>query len=240
MHVGLTPPFRSALDDVVGELSGRDDVVGILFFGSAARGTARTGSDIDLYAITSADSSGHLGRLVAGVPVEVSFGSVHQMSAQVRQERSTVVNAFATGRLLLDNTAGALAALCAEARVSWERGPGPIAAPAALRFRFHLTDLARDLEAMPERSAETALLASECVRLAIEAFCAREQVWMPSMRHVPEALARTHPGMAAMLEQCAEEGFPASLAVRIADTVLARLGGRLDTYETGPAPPAVR
>ncbi|MDQ2667279.1 MAG: nucleotidyltransferase domain-containing protein [Gemmatimonadota bacterium] len=159
----LPAPFQMALETIVDELATAGDLIGILFFGSAARGEARPGSDLDLYAITSQDARRHLGRSIVGVPVEVSFGSIAQMTAQVREEVPTVVHAFASGHLLLDHSDGALLALCHEARSMWERGPSSPAAAALLRFQFHLTNLARDLEVMPERSAATSLVGSECV-----------------------------------------------------------------------------
>lgn len=232
--VDLPAPFQAALEIIVGELTTRNDLIGILFFGSAARGEACTGSDLDLYAITSQDARGHLGRSIAGVPVEVSFGSVAQMSAQVRQELPTAVHAFATGHLLLDRTDGALLALCLEARTIWERGPSPLSASARLRFQFHLTDVARDLEGMPEHSAATALAGSECIRLALEALCATATVWMPPMRHILATLDAPQPDVTALVRRCAEAGFPSSLAVKVADRVLQDLGGRLDAYDTSP------
>ena len=234
MIVDLPAPFHAALEIIVAELTTRDDLVGILFFGSAARGEARTGSDLDLYAITSQDTRGHLGRSIAGVPVEVSFGSVAQMSAQVRQELPTVVHAFATGQLILDRTDGALPALCQEARILWERGPSAPSASALLRFQFHLTDLARDLEGMPEHSTATALTGSECIRLALEALCATTMVWRPPMRHILATLDAQQPDVAALVRRCADAGFPGSLVVNVADRVLRDLGGRLDAYDTAP------
>ena len=232
MNIALPAPFQVALNSIVSELTTRGDVVGILFFGSAARGEAHTGSDLDLYAITSQDARGHLGRSIAGVPVEVSFGSIARMTAQVQQEVPTVVHAFATGQLLLDSSDGALAALRQEARAIWDRGPTAPPASAALRFQFHLTDLARDLEAMPENSAATALAGSECVRLALEASCATTQLWMPSMRKMLTVLDAQYPELSTLVRQCADAGFPASLAVGVADWVLRDLGGRLDAYDT--------
>jgi hypothetical protein len=232
--VDLPAPFQVALQVIVGELTTRGDVVGILFFGSAARGEARTGSDLDLYAITSQDARGHLGRSMAGVPVEVSFGSIAQMTAQVQQELPTVVHAFATGHLLLDCTDGALLVLCQEARTIWERGPSPLPASARLRFQFHLTDLVRDIEGMPENSAATALAGSECVRLALEAFCGTKKLWMPPMRTILATLDAQHPDVTALVRRCADAGFPGSLAVKVADRVLQDLGGRLAAYDTAP------
>ena len=91
--------FAAALDAITRDLAARDDVAGLLFFGSAARGTATVGSDLDLYAISTADAGGHLGRRVLGVPVEVSFGSVAQWRALLGWERPAFVHAFATGRV---------------------------------------------------------------------------------------------------------------------------------------------
>ena len=87
---------------------------------------------------------------------------------------------------------------------------------------------------MPETSAATALMGGECVRLAIEALCATAMVWMPSMREVLTTLDAQHANVTELVRQCAGEGFPAPLAVRVADRVLRELGGRLEAYDTSP------
>ena len=129
--------FDAALAAVTRELDARGDVVGLLFFGSAARGTAVAGSDVDLYAVTRAEARGHLGRVVGGVPVEVSFGSVAQWRGRLGRELPAVVHAFATGRAIRDETGGALDALRAEAAALWARGPrAPAPAPRRRRTEY--------------------------------------------------------------------------------------------------------
>jgi len=228
----LRERFDHALDLIVADLAARPDVIGILFFGSAARGEATDRSDLDLYAITAARMRGNSGRVAAGVLTEISFASLAQWTALVRDERPTIVHAFASGRLVLDRTRGPLGALCDEARALWERGPSPSSAASILRFRFHLTDLVRDLAAMPEHSAPTALVASAGIRLALEAHCARTRTWMPSLRHALDLLQPQSPELTAMIERCAAAGFPRSLTLQIGVTVLQDLGGELDTYDT--------
>ncbi len=233
--MALSAAFQRALDLSLEDLQARTDVIGVLFFGSAARGEAQVGSDLDLYAITRQDRRGNLGRTVGTVPVEVSFGSIAQWRAHLEQERPAVVHAFATGQRLVDQSAGALEALCQEARTLWARGPSPIPAAAVLRYRFHLTDVVLDLAAMPEQSGATALLASAGMRQACEALCAIDRAWLPSMRHLLATLDATHPALATLGRQCAEAGFPATPTIQFVDAVLARLGGRLDAYDTtGP------
>jgi diadenosine tetraphosphatase ApaH/serine/threonine PP2A family protein phosphatase len=224
--------FDRALDAVLAVLAQRPDIIGILFFGSAARGEATTGSDLDLYAITREDMSGSIGCVAGGVPAEISFASLTQWSSRIREERPTVVHAFATGRPLLDRTEGGFAALCQEARVLWERGPRSLSDAEILRFRFHLTDLVRDLEAMPENSAATALMASAGTRLALEAQCAIDRVWLPSLRNTLTTLQPLWPDLMALIERSATAGFPRSLARQVAKVVLQHLGGELETYDT--------
>lgn len=230
--IDLPRGFRAALDAATRELAARPGVAALLFFGSAARGAARAGSDLDLYAVTHGDARGHLGQVVDGVPVEVSFGSLAQWRALVEGERPAVVHAFATGRLLFDHTAGAAARLCADAAALWARGPAPPDAEAVLRWRFRLTDAARDLEQMPERAPESALAGAECVRLAVEAFCAARRVWAPPARHALAVVGPCDPAFAAAVRDCADAGFPAPGATAVADLALEALGGRLAAYDT--------
>lgn len=232
MSADLRERFARALDAIVADLDTRRDVLGVLFFGSAARGEATPVSDLDLYVITRDDTRGSVGRLIADVPTEISFASLAQWTAHVRDERPTVVHAFATGLPVLDRTHGEFASLCHEARTLWGRGPSALSTAALLRFRFHLTDLVRDLEAMPEHSAATALVASAGIRLVLEAQCASDRQWMPPLRHALAVLQPHWPTLIAMIDQCASTGFPRSLTQEAARLVLQHLGGELDTYDT--------
>jgi hypothetical protein len=228
----LPKPFQHALDTIVGELSAAPEVVGILFFGSAARGAPQAHSDVDLYALTSEPNTGHLGRDIEGIPVEVSFASVSQMGAHVDEERPIVVHAFATGLMLLDRTKGELTQLCRRAAALWTRGPSPIADATRLRLRFHLTDLVRDLDDLPETSLSTALVGADCVRLAIESFCAARQLWMPGLRNVAEIVGQDDPDFGDSIRDCAAAGFSQSTSKRLALRALAELGGTLVSYDT--------
>lgn len=122
-------------------------------------------------------------------------------------------------------------ALCSEAKAVWARGPSPLTPTRILRFRFHLTDVVRDLEAMPERSTATALIGSDVVRLALEALCAAHRVWNPPIRRILAGLGDQHAEFVALVRECVDAGFPASLAIRVVDRVLELLGGRLDQYD---------
>ncbi|CAN5911506.1 hypothetical protein BH11GEM1_BH11GEM1_16350 [soil metagenome] len=234
MPPAIPDRFIAACDVAVAELSERADVVGVLVFGSVARGQATPMSDIDLYAITATDHRGHRGRVIDGVPVEVSFGSIAQFTNQVIEERAVVVNAFATGRILLDR-AGGLAELSRRAAAIWSRGPAPLTADARLRFRFHLTDAVRDLEDVRATGVESALPAAMCVQMAIDALYGVRSAWAPAPRHVVQSLRSFAPDVAAQVERCAGSGFPARLAAELACDVLQLLGGRLEEYDTSRA-----
>lgn len=76
MSADLHDTIARALDTVVADLAARSDLVALLYFGSAARGEATIASDIDLYATTAGDGSKNAGRVVADVPIEISFSSL--------------------------------------------------------------------------------------------------------------------------------------------------------------------
>lgn len=202
----MAPDFEVALALVARELAARGDVVGLLFFGSAARGTATAGSDVDLYAVTRAEARGHLGRVVDGVPVEVSFGSGAQWRTRLARELPAVVQL-------------------------WARGPSTLAPEALLARRFHLTEHLRDLDGLPERGPATALAGAECVRSAIALFCAVRRIWLPPARRAVEALAPHDPAFSASVGAAAEAGFSRAAASRVAAAALKPLGGPVTDYD---------
>jgi predicted nucleotidyltransferase len=231
--VSIPASFEAALASIREELAADPRVDGILFFGSAARGTVTSRSDIDLYAIVPDGPAGHLGHLIEGVPVEVSIAPLEEMRDRVAREVPTVAHAFATGRILLDRR-GEVANLCRNAAALWERGPSALTPAGTLRWRFKLTDLADDLEALAETSDDQcgALLAAEAVRHAIDAIFAAERRWTPPTRQAMSALASFAPETATRVRECAAGGFPTALAVGLVDEALACLGGRLREYDT--------
>jgi hypothetical protein len=232
--VSIPASVEAALASIREELAADPRVDGILFFGSAARGAVTSRSDLDLYAIVPDGTSGHVGRLIEGVPVEISIASLEEMRECVAREVPPVVHAFATGRILLDRR-GEVANLCRDAAALWERGPSALTPAGTLRWRFKLTDLADDLEALAETSDAhrgDALLAADAVRHAIDAIFAVERRWTPTTRQAVSALASFAPATATRVRECAARGFPTALAVELVDEALARLGGRLREYNT--------
>lgn len=154
------------------------------------------------------------------------------MSAQVEEERPVIVHAFATGRMLLDRTNGELDELRLRALSLWRRGPSMIDDTRALRLRFHLTDLVRDLEDMPERGVPTSLVGAECLRIAVESYCALKRLWLPGPRDQAQVVEEHDRGFGRSIRACVEAGFSRSTSMELGVRALAELGGPLVSHDT--------
>jgi hypothetical protein len=101
-------------------------------------------------------------------------------------------------------------------------------------WSIRLTDLARDLEGLDPRSPTAHFVAATLVSLALEAYFALTCIWPEKPQRVIDRLCACNVTLGAKVIAFYETAGPQStLAIEIADAVLAPAGGRLVEY-TGP------
>ena len=224
--------FQSALDMAVEELQACPGVEGILFFGSALTGTAGPTSDLDLYVI-----SGHGPRIslrrYAGVETEIHFAPLHFWQDRLEKGSVVVLHAFATGQALLDPT-GMVEELAAGARKKLEAGPPAPTSFEVDRWRYRLTDLAKDLEDVAGQPADEHLLGTLLVQQCLEAFCALNRLWGDKAKRLIAYVERHDPELGRMARVFFTGGMDRHLAHTLVDRVLAPHGGRIGVCDSGP------
>ncbi len=215
------------------DLHQRPYVKGVLFFGSAQRGTASPSSDVDLYVLVNGRTRWHEGLRVEDVQVELSFAPAAYLRSLMEGGSPVVTHAFATGDVLLDRS-GEASELVAMGRRLWREGPRPLTDDEVTAWRFRLTDLLTDLQDMPPDSPDERFLAGALVPLALDAYCALHRQWPVERKTIFTEVSRRDHRLSALLVQCYGNGIDPKTAVAIADQVLQPFGGRLEEYRTDP------
>jgi 8-oxo-dGTP diphosphatase len=222
------------LQHIVATATADPEVSVLLFFGSVQRGEGSPDSDLDFYVGTTGSDYHRVVSEVNGVVAELFRNPIARLRELFRDEDQIALHAFATGELLLDRH-GEGSALVAAARELWAAGPRPLSPEASARWRYCITGLASDTEALDAGSPEARLVAGLLVPLALEGYCAFNRLWANQPKHLIRRVAETNPDLAAAASTFYEQMSPQT-AVAVADLVLAQVGGRLPAYATEPSP----
>jgi predicted nucleotidyltransferase len=227
--------FRPALAAVHDEMLAREDVIALLCFGSAARGEAKSRSDLDVCALTHGTEYWKRSRMIDGVEVQLQVGPLQSWRAQIEKGNPALVEAFATGELLFDGT-GEATALKRDAEELFRAGPEGPDAQAIERFRYMLTNMVRDVEDMSEDSVEARMLAGAMVVEALRFWCAHQRFWA---NRKPSVMLRNLQGRDASLADKIASFYASSSpaqGIAFADAVMELVGGRLYEIATDPEP----
>jgi hypothetical protein len=230
----LDARFRPALAAIHDEMLARDDVVALLCFGSAPRGEAGPGSDLDLRILTNGDKRWMESRVAHGVEAQLKFGPVRSLRGMVAMQNHAIIQSFATGQLLFDKT-GEATELKRFADERYRAGPR-VPDQAETGVRYGLTNLIRDLEDMPEDSVAARMLAGVSVVEALKNWCKLHAMWenrKPSV--MLQFLETRDPALAGRFEVFYAAPSPAG-AIAVVDAVLETMGGRLYQVSLPPEP----
>lgn len=231
----MEPRFRPALAAVFDEMYPREDVVALLCFGSAQRGEARPGSDLDLRVATNGTERWMESRTVAGIEVQLKVGPLRSCRGMISKQHPSMIDSFATGELIFDKN-GEATELKRFAEERYRAGPRGVDPAAVLGVRYGLTNLVRDLEDMDPESVAARMLASVTVLESLRSWCMVRSIWesrKPSLM-LRNVRARD-PWLVEHVERFYASPSP-TLAIVVADAVLEPMGGRLYQISMLPEP----
>jgi hypothetical protein len=206
----------------------------VFLAGSAARGDAAAGSDLDLL-VVGPDGGPVLRETLAGpgepyahaelfVHTEASWRDFVERETALR--RSPLLHMCAEGVLVVDDGLGGR--MQAEARRRWEAGPAPLSAAEREDLRYALTDLIDDLGSVADPGELLAVGARVLVAAGELALLSRRH-WIGTGKWLVRRWARASPQECAVavdgLRALAATGDPRQLVVA-ASAVLDAAGGR--------------
>lgn len=210
----LSPSHAEALAlalDVVFEHS--DPVLGVVFSGSVARGSADQLSDIDLFVLVDGSRRQGVQRRLAGVACEMFFNPPARIPRYLVEEaasgRCPTIGLLLDGVVLYDPS-GVVAQLRAAAEQV--RGEGPKVSDEAMTLRRYVTadllDNARDVE---DRDPITAsILAATAVRDAMVLSHVLADRWAPRDKDLLAGVAELRPETAVAIDRYGRDRTVAS------------------------------
>ncbi len=215
-----------------------NDLLGLLFAGSAAYGTPMKTSDLDLFVLIAQSWRQRRNIVVEGVEVELFINPLEQIRKELAKSYNSTIEMFAKGRVVYDPQ-GLLVELAAEARQIRSRPPKP---PTDTYFvRYKPSDALKDVEDLMDVDPQAASLQlSVALREALEAMFLREGRRPPKPKHLLQQAAEHAPDVAADARTVLDASVPLEERVEllrsITERILAPIGGILLEGETAPEP----
>lgn len=232
MELGLLEEkFRQAYHSIISELSQREDVTGILFFGSVQKGTESPSSDLDLYVVVDGNESWNYKKKMSQVPVEVYFFPASYWQKALEDSHHVMI-AFATGSIILDRK-HELKHLVELAKQRYTIGPPELSQLEINNLRIQLTELASDVEGVKPDTVEEMMLIGIAFSQALEAYCAFHKIWPSKPGKLQESMLKSDVTLRKIVTEMEEKTNHKEVIIRFIDYVLKDKGGRLEEYE-GP------
>lgn len=168
----------AGLSELLEELSERPEVLGVALFGSAARGDARTDSDVDVYVLVK-DGSWRDIETRDGKHYEFVYASASESEAFWKANPHDYVKLWTDARILFDPE-GQLAAFRKDAERFREQGPPQPDPKAIAHGRFDADDQLRAIRALQHSDPATAALAlHRLIERLSEVFFSLRGRWVP-------------------------------------------------------------
>lgn len=234
--------FERALEVVTQRLMDElgENLLGLLFGGSAAYGTPMRTSDLDLFVLIRPHWRQRRNELVEGVEVEMFINPVEQLRREIEERQPATVEMFARGRIHHDPT-GVVAELAERAQhIASQPRPRPDGSETYF-IRYRPSDLLRDAEDLLDvdaRSAEFVL--GGALRSVVEAHWLVRGAQPPKPKRVLERLRDEDPEAGRLAEEVLDVSLPLAHRVellrRLCEHVLEPLGGVMLEGRTPPEP----
>jgi len=215
-----------------------NDLLGLLFAGSAAYGTPMKTSDLDLFVLIAQPWRQRRNLVVEGVEVELFINPLSQIRKELNRSYNSTIEMFARGKIVYDPQ-GLLEELASEAR---QIASKPIRPPTDTYFvRYKPSDALKDTEDLMDVDPQAASLQlSVALREALEALFLREGRRPPKAKHLLQQVAEHMPDIAADARTVLDGSVPLEERVEllrsITERILAPVGGILLEGETAPEP----
>lgn len=204
-----------ATEKFIAELKQRDDVEGIILFGSWARGNNRTGSDVDLVVLLSAGYKRSV-EYCDGQAFEIIYVTPDSALEYWNVHRDDAASLWEVARVVFDRH-GAAAELEQKARAMLAEGKPKLDEMAVKRFAFDMDNFFEYVETIAdERSAEAQFLLEGKVRALTELFFDLRQAWIPSPKQRWERIKAVDPEFYSLLVQFYKESTVLSERLRLA------------------------
>ncbi|AZR73001.1 hypothetical protein BBF96_06085 [Anoxybacter fermentans] len=226
--------FEKVIDQICKELQQRDNLVGIILFGSLAKGNYHKGSDIDLYVVGEDEKDRVTFFYREGIPVQLLWRSVEDFKKKILKPTRDIPMGL-IGKILYDPT-GMIQKYMEKSRKLADQGPKPLTDHEKIMIR---ATLSQDMEIInglldKGKTAEAVILMNDLLLEAISAYYDIKKWWMPKRKHLISDLKNHHPDLGTLAEKIILETNPKEKfkkLYKLRNIVLDLMGGELKEFE---------
>jgi hypothetical protein len=214
-----------------------EQLIGVLLVGSRAYETPRTLSDWDFFVLIDATWRQRRLLSIGGDEVEFLINPVQQVRREFKLwEQPATIDMFAHG-LIVEDQAGTVAELQAEAHRIWQAGPPPADPKWIAQWRYTLCDLVKDVQDLQKddpRSAEW--LMGQSVLSALTGQYRLNRRWLPQQKYLLKNLSLWDAESATLARDTLDPGRPIGERVdtlrALSHRTLSSVGGWLEHWES--------
>ena len=214
-------------------LKRKENLIGIILYGSLAKGNFHNFSDVDLYVVGKEEKERVSSIYVEDVPVQILWRSIEQFEQKMQKiNREHPISKH--GRILYDPT-GFIKEYFAEIN-SKVKFPKPLSKNEKLLLQATLSQDLDIIKGLLEkgRVAEAIILMNDFTVEAINAYYDVQKLWMPGKKHIITDFKQQNLEYGEIAEQVILASFPSkklSHLERLRDKILDLMGGELREYE---------
>lgn len=205
MSLSAQARLEAALPAAIERLRQTPGLLGALWCGSASRGEAQEGSDLDFHVLVSGDERWRNNFVLAGVPVEVFHNPARKVRAMFENNDGDTIAMFAEGKVVIPHPE--LEKLILEARERWQAGP-PAQPPTDFE-RFAVLESVMDTRAQVHEPIHVALVMFFLVRQVIPLLYRSRGWWEIQEKYWLRDLQSRAPDLAADLRTALSTPHPA-------------------------------
>lgn len=200
-----TNHMNEATINFIEELKNRDDVLGVILFGSWARGNNRPTSDVDLLVILT-EGYRRTVEYRDGQAFEIIYTTASSAFAFWEENKDDCANLWSVAKIVFDRD-GSTQNLKEKACQMISLGKKPIDEYQLGQFQFSAEDEIRAVETMIESDSVTgSLVLSKTVMFLTELFFDIRQEWTPAPKQRIIKMREINPELYSALEKFYQDG----------------------------------
>jgi len=191
--------MKSVVEKFIEELKAKDDILGVLIFGSYVRGDQRENSDVDFLVVTKSSTFRDV-ETREGQVFEIVYSSLNDAKAFYENNPDNAVRQWNDGKIVFDRN-GEMEELRSFVATIKEKGKAELTVKQKAHLRFDAEDRISALEYLKEQDFPTAnsnlyLLANSLLDLYFNL----KRKWAPAPKQSLKVLRINDPAMARLFD----------------------------------------
>lgn len=226
--------IKKVVDKVCNKLKKDDNIVGIILYGSIAKGNYHRYSDIDFYVVKSNVKNKTTVFFEDDIPVQIIWRSIESFKTKIIK-RTRGIPIGLVGEILYDPS-GLISKYMKKLKLQAAEGPIELSEQEKLIIRVILSQDLKTVEGLVENDeiAGATILANEILLQALSGYYDLKKWWFPSNKHIISDLKFREKQIGELAEQiilCSNINEKIEKLSKLTDIVLSEMGGAIEEYE---------